>query len=959
MSIIVNVFLLRLHETIYKFVKSTCETINWTLYKGVFYFKVLPVHKRFLILGALLKNFIEMNKKLLFSIIALVIFAGGYGQSALWRSVDSEKLTTLPKSERDVTPTRYKLFQLNYEAMKAQLDLAPSRDSGQFSDVVIAFPTPEGELKNFRIYEASVMHPDLAANYPGNDSYVGQAIDDASKTIRFSVTMFGLHAMTMSAEGAAYIDTYTKNRQNYIVYDRKDVSKTRTFTCHAPEAAEAEFANRATGEMLASDGIFRRYRLAMASTAEYSAFHVAAAGLSPFASTAQKKAAVLAAMVVTMTRVNGVYERDMSLTMELVANNDAVIFIGTDSFSNDNAGQLINQSQTVINSVIGAANYDIGHTVSTGGGGLAQLNSPCTGNKARGITGSPSPVGDPFDIDYVAHEMGHQFGAQHTFNNSCDGNVSGTTSVEPGSGTTIMAYAGICAPNVQGNSDPYFHAVSIAQMSAFVAGTGNCSVNVANNNAAPIVNAGGSVTIPKGTPFILKGSAIDANGDALTYSWEQTNTEQTTQPPLPSSTTGPNFRSQIPSTSPNRFLPSLQNVLAGNLTTGWEVLSNVPRTFNFALTARDNRMPNGGQTGRANKIVTVSNAGPFVVTSHNTDQLVVAPGSTQTVTWDVAGTTGNGVNTANVNILLSTDGGYTWDTVLVANTPNDGSEQITLPNITMPNCRIIVEAVGNVFYAINGKNIAIGNYTYSQQNVCTDYPFTLNAPITESADNSYPGYQFNITDTYTISDFNLRANVTHPNIGQFNLLIMAPWQTELNTALWYNNATCTGANMDKWFDTAGTAVNCATTNDGGSFLPYSVGNINGYNGNNSAGTWRLYFKDVVVDGNSAAATFNSVTFQLCRTELIPTLSTPTVGLEGFALYPNPNNGSFNIKFNSYSSNKIAINVHDIQGRKIFGQEFENTGLFNENLQLNNVQSGVYLVTVQDGATKEVKRIVVN
>src|SRR5690606_10383241 len=291
--------------------------------------------------------------------------------------------------------------------------------------------------------------------------------------------------------------------------------------------------------------------------------------------------AVLAAMVVTMTRVNGVYERDMSLTMELVANNDAVIFIGTDSFSNDNAGQLINQSQTVINSVIGAANYDIGHTVSTGGGGLAQLNSPCTGNKARGITGSPSPVGDPFDIDYVAHEMGHQFGAQHTFNNSCDGNVSGTTSVEPGSGTTIMAYAGICAPNVQGNSDPYFHAVSIAQMSAFVAGTGNCSVNVANNNAAPIVNAGGSVTIPKGTPFILKGSAIDANGDALTYSWEQTNTEQTTQPPLPSSTTGPNFRSQIPSTSPNRFLPSLQNVLAGNLTTGWEVLSNVPRTFNF------------------------------------------------------------------------------------------------------------------------------------------------------------------------------------------------------------------------------------------------------------------------------------------------------------------------------------------------------------------------------------------
>src|SRR5690606_18722114 len=322
------------------------------------------------------------------------------------------------------------------------------------------------------------------------DSYVGQAIDDASKTIRFSVTMFGLHAMTMSAEGAAYIDTYTKNRQNYIVYDRKDVSKTRTFTCHAPEAAEAEFANRATGEMLASDGIFRRYRLAMASTAEYSAFHVAAAGLSPFASTAQKKAAVLAAMVVTMTRVNGVYERDMSLTMELVANNDAVIFIGTDSFNNDDANTLIAQSQAVIDATIGSANYDIGHTVSTGGGGLATLNSPCTGTKARGITGSGAPVGDPYDIDYVAHEMGHQWGATHTFNNSCQGNRTNATAVEPGSGVTIMGYAGICDPNVQSNSDDHFHAVSIAQMTAFVQTGGNCGTNVSNGNAAPVANAG-------------------------------------------------------------------------------------------------------------------------------------------------------------------------------------------------------------------------------------------------------------------------------------------------------------------------------------------------------------------------------------------------------------------------------------------------------------------------------------
>src|SRR5690606_13706646 len=296
--------------------------------------------------------------------------------------------------------------------------------------------------------------------------------------------------------------------------------------------------------------------------------------------------------------------------------------------------------------------------------------------------------------------------------------------------------------------------------------------------------------------------------------------------------------------------------------------------------------------------------------------------------------------------------------MLAANTPNDGAETITVPDVTSAMCRIMIEPGGNIFYAVNPKNIAIGNYTYTLQNVCNDYAFTLNVPNTQSGDNSYPGLSFTIPDSFTITDFNFKADVTHPAIGQFNLLIMAPWQTALNTALWYNNTSCTAANMNKWFDTAGSPVDCATTNDGGAFLPYSVTNINGYNGNNSAGGWNLYFKDAVVDGNNTAATVNSVTFQLCRAELVATLATATVGLEGFALYPNPNNGSFNVKFNSNSSNAINVTVHDIQGRMIYTKSFDNTGMFNENLQLNKVQSGIYLVTVQDGASKEVKRIVI-
>src|SRR5690606_33118756 len=207
---------------------------------------------------------------------------------------------------------------------------------------------------------------------------------------------------------------YTTDLNYYIVYAKKNTITTNIFECLVesnpePQQEEVFFSPRNNTQALANNGIFRTYRLAMACTIEYAAFHVNAAGLNS-ATESQKKAAVLAAMNVTMTRVNGIYERDMALTMQLVPNNENVIFINSDNFNNNNAGVLIGQSQTVIDGFIGSSNYDIGHTVSTGGGGLAQMYSPCSGSKARGVTGTNQPVGDPFDIDYVAHEMGHQWG---------------------------------------------------------------------------------------------------------------------------------------------------------------------------------------------------------------------------------------------------------------------------------------------------------------------------------------------------------------------------------------------------------------------------------------------------------------------------------------------------------------------------------------------------------------------
>lgn len=884
-----------------------------------------------------------MRKNLLLFLIAFAFFASSYGQSSLWVKATEERINELPKMERASMPSQYDLYSLNFSAMKSQLQNAPLDSSNTVSNVVIAFPNPNGELQNYRIYEAPVMEKGLADKFPDIKSYSGQGIEDPTASIRFSTTLFGLHVMSLSGNsGTFYIDTYTKDLNNYIVYSRKNIQNgNTTFKCLVQDeeqvATNSENINNAA--RLVNDGVFRQYRLAMACTIEYAAFHVNAAGLNA-GTLAQKKAAVLAAMVVTMTRVNGLYERDMSLRMNLIANNDLIIFITSDNFTNDNSNSLINESQSVITTTIGSTNFDIGHTVSTGGGGLAQLNAPCNNTvKARGITGSPSPVGDPFDIDYVAHEMGHQFGANHTFNNSCSGNRSTLTSVEPGSGTTIMGYAGICAPDIQGNSDAYFHAVSIAQMTSFVLSGGTCSSNASNGNAAPVVNAGSNYIIPKSTAFILKGTASDTNGDSLTYCWEQTDTQVSTQPPLQTATSGPNFRSLPPSSSPNRYMPAFSNVLAGNLTPTWEVVPSVARTMNFALTVRDNRSPQGGQTNRGNMILTYANVGPFRVTSP-VENASLNLGSSQTITWDVAGTTANGINTANVNILLSTDGGATFPTVLAANTPNDGTQAVLMPTTASNTCRIMIEAVGNIFYAVS-KNFYIGYAC----NVISESP---NTPIADGTGANVGGAITTRTLTFptnvTISNMKVSFASSHTWIGDLVVKVKHPDGTEVT--LW--NRTCNNpqySGVDVTFADGSPATVCASPTTG-TYSPFQA--LSAFNGKPSNGVWTLTAQDFYnVD------TGNLLSWGI---DFGCTLSNTTSELSDFAIYPNPSNGNFNIQFTNNNNEEINITIFDIRGRKVFENSYANQTFFNENIQLNNVEKGIYLVTVTNGSSKEVKKI---
>lgn len=675
--------------------------------------------------------------------IFLMVIVSGFqfsfsqnSQTSLWKEVAESKTNGLELNYRKTMPESAKYYSLNVSLLQTLLANAPDRAmSTQEEGIVIAFPSSDGRIENYKVYEASIMHPQLQASYPSIRSYVGVGIDSPAAFMRFSVSSNGLHAMALGGgSGAEYIDPYSKTNALYIAYNKSSLPVLDSnFECGVEDEVLEGKDNFEAAQRNADDGVLRTFRLALASTIEYSSFHANQAGVGG-GTEAQQKAAVLAAMNVTMTRVNGIYEKDLSVTMQLVPNNDDIIYIFSDNFTNNNAGALINESQTVIDNVIGNALYDIGHTFSTGGGGLAQLNSPCqAGSKARGITGLTNPVGDAYDVDYVAHEMGHQYGGPHTFNGStgsCSGgNRSAANAYEPGSGTTIMAYAGICSPqNVQSNSDAYFHQNSLDRMWTNISvGVSTCGVQTATGNALPTADAGDNYNIPISTPYKLTGSSTDSNGTiAHTYTWEQYDLGPAG---VPSNTTvsGPLVRSFQGTGAPVRYIPRFEDVLNnGGVSTTWEKLVSVGRDINYKLTVRDNGFSGGQVAVDEMKATTIATAGPFLVTSQNANETLGA-GAMAEITWDVANTDQAPINTSHVNILLSIDGGNSFPYVIGNNVVNNGSYSAIIPLGTVTSqARIIVESEGNIFYAINQSNFSI-----------EEVDFTL-SPTVEAVDVCQP-----------------------------------------------------------------------------------------------------------------------------------------------------------------------------------------------------------------------------
>ena len=705
-----------------------------------------------------------------FWVICALFFSGQlFAQAQLFKETSERSFTKEELFIRANQPKEFKIFRLQLNDLFEKIQNLPEL-SNQPSPVTIGLPAPDGSFQNFYLYDNSAMEGRLAAQVPKIRSIKAVNTENTSHNLNISISdIFGLHAMGNNADGSIYyIDNYTNDLNSVIVYNRTDLeAPNQSFECFASANNFNAETNALTSQVLSLDNKKRTFRLALACTTEYAAFHINnAPNGTPNTTDAQKKNIVLAAMNVSLTRLNQIFERELNVHLNLIANNKDLIFIDSDNFSNNDAFSLISQSQTVIDQIIGTAHYDMGHTFSTGGGGLATLASVCNSwSKAQGITGSPAPVGDPYTVDYVAHEMGHQFGANHTFNNSCQLNRNNTTAMETGSGSTIMSYAGICPANVQSNVDDYYHYISIWEMQTFLQNNASCAQLTTIANSAPVVAPLETRTIPYGTPFILKTAATDADGDVLTYTFEQTDAEITTQPPLANATSGPNFRSVAPNVNNYRSFPDEATVLAGTtnaddiVSNPWEQLSNTARNYTFVATVRDNN-PSGGRVVYTPPVtISIANVGPFVITYPNNNPTINEPvwhtGTTQTITWNVAGTDANNINVSHVNILISTDGGATY-LPLASNTPNDGNETVTLPT-TLPNTtqgRIKIEAIDNIFYTVS-KRLTIWDPNMSNDAFALEDLKIYPNPAKDVLNISFRSEQTDQT-IYTIFDLNGR-----------------------------------------------------------------------------------------------------------------------------------------------------------------------------------------------------------
>jgi len=625
--------------------------------------------------------------------------AQAFGASGLWTD----------EASAPAAPGR--ALRLDVTALREHLREAPM-EGASGEPVVLALPLPGGGFARFEVVEAPILEPALQERFREIRTYRGQGRDDRSASVRLDLTPRGFHAMILSSQGTTLIDPLVEgDTSRYVVRAKREAAPPgERFRCLTgdrdrlapPSPVEAPAA-------LPLGDTLRTFRFALAGDGEYTArVCLPAPPGIPCA---------LAQMATGVNRVTGILEREVAARLVLIANEPVIIYTdpATDPYTNGDPAAMREENQANLDAVIGSPNYDIGHAFGTGGGGIAVIGGVClAAHKGRAATGRPDPIGDPFYVDYVAHEIGHHIGANHSFNGTtlfCNGNRFAPTAWEPGSGSTIMSYSGLCdIENVQIDSDDYYYVGSQIEISNFLTGVGAlCTANTPTGNTIPTVSAGPDWVIPKSTPFTLTASAADPDGDALTIAWEEMDLGAA-GPPNTDNGNRPIFRTYKPDPSPSRTFPRLDYILNFDNTPPTipvsESLPTTSRSMQFRATVRDNRSGGGGVASDVMVANVYSGAGPFKVTVPDSG-LTWNQGSTQLVAWNVANTDVPPVSCTVVDIRLSTDGGLSFPIVLAAGTPNDGSEAIVVPSVTTGTARVKVACAGVPFFDISNSNFSI------------------------------------------------------------------------------------------------------------------------------------------------------------------------------------------------------------------------------------------------------------
>jgi len=597
-------------------------------------------------------------------------------------------------------------FQADAEALQARLALAPQEILLDRS-LTIELPMPDGSQQLFSIVESPILPAEFSRRFPEMKSYKVQGIDDPASSGRADVTVKGFRAMLQTGRGLVFIDPEPGTDGMYKTFLRGEPTDTG-FSCGVHRANDYLDGRLATAGKPANrlEGNYQTYRIAVAATSEY----VAAVGGTESAARAE--------IMTAINRINQIYERDLGIRLLLVGDDGRLFEKDNENcFSSGALDLMLAENQVWIDTIIGNSAYDIGHVFDTGNGGLASLGSACQSSfKAQAGTGRPNPTGDPFYIDFVAHEIGHQLNAEHSFNGtsgSCSvpGTRVGSTAFEPGSGSTIMAYAGLCSSeNLQNSSDATFHASNISQIDTFTSAGGSCRGTVFNGNNDPtITTALTNLTIPARTPFRLNVAASDADLDTLSYQWDDLDSGNATS----GGTFGldlvnnPLFRSYVPQVDSWRDFPALGTQLKGQ-TDKAEVLPTTDRFLNFRVTVRDNA---SGQVSDDTMLTVVDSPG-FRITSDGAAGGTLDTTASYTITWDTANTENAPVSCATVDIDLLTFSNATYSQYSVhpiaAGETNDGSASIvTTLASSHPRSRIRVKCSDNVFYDISDTNVNV------------------------------------------------------------------------------------------------------------------------------------------------------------------------------------------------------------------------------------------------------------